>query len=116
MSREKRALIEARLAQERPNRTLFVRNLDVRKMALLSFEGLSVLHTNACVVTLSPLFFCLQYNANVSEVKKLFDEYGDIQKLFSRIENRGMVFITYVSVFLLLINMFRRNYLSKHMY
>ncbi|KAF9290396.1 hypothetical protein BGZ68_007157 [Mortierella alpina] len=63
MSREKRALIEARLAQERPNRTLFVRNLD--------------------------------YNANVSEVKKLFDEYGDIQKLFSRIENRGMVFITY---------------------
>ncbi|KAF9946323.1 hypothetical protein BGZ70_003283 [Mortierella alpina] len=63
MSREKRALIESRLAQERPNRTLFVRNLD--------------------------------YNANVSEVKKMFDEYGDIQKLFSRIENRGMVFITY---------------------
>ncbi|KAF9980463.1 hypothetical protein BGZ75_008414 [Mortierella antarctica] len=63
MSREKRALIEARLAQERPNRTLFVRNLD--------------------------------YNANINEVKKLFDEYGDIQKLFSRIENRGMVFITY---------------------
>ena len=34
MSKEKRALIEARLAQERPNRTLFVRNLDVRKVGL----------------------------------------------------------------------------------
>ncbi|KAF9959355.1 hypothetical protein BGZ72_009817 [Mortierella alpina] len=70
MSKEKRALIEARLAQERPNRTLFVRNLD--------------------------------YNANVSELKKMFDEYGDIQKLFSRIENRGMVFITYGTLFVYL--------------
>ena len=56
---------EARLAQERPSRTLFIRNIT--------------------------------YNTTESYLQELFGRFGDVKKIFSLVETRGMAFITYVS-------------------
>ncbi|KAI8351969.1 hypothetical protein B0O80DRAFT_106137 [Mortierella sp. GBAus27b] len=62
----KQSIIQERLSMERPNRTLFVRNLD--------------------------------YGVSVDEVEQKFRMYGEIQHTFSRIDNRGMMFIKYFDI------------------
>ncbi|KAF9927252.1 hypothetical protein FBU30_003363 [Linnemannia zychae] len=66
MSRAKKAFIDERASLERPNRSLFVRNID--------------------------------YNTSVEDVRAMFEPYGDIQSLFSLIDSRGMIFITYYDI------------------
>jgi hypothetical protein len=40
----------------------------------------------------------LQYETNSEEVRRMFEEHGDIKTFFDLISTRGMVFVTYVSV------------------
>ncbi len=39
-----------------------------------------------------------QYETNSDDVRRLFEEHGEIKTFFDLIANRGMVFVTYVSV------------------
>ena len=39
----------------------------------------------------------LQYETNSDDVRRLFEEHGEIRTFFDLIANRGMVFVTYVS-------------------
>ncbi|KAF9094826.1 hypothetical protein BGX29_009344 [Mortierella sp. GBA35] len=66
MSRAKKAFIDERASLERPNRSLFVRNID--------------------------------YNTSPDDVREMFQPYGDIQNVFSLIDGRGMMFITYYDI------------------
>jgi hypothetical protein len=47
-------------------------------------------HTHICTAT--------QYNMTVEGLREKFEQYGEIKTFFSLIENRGMLFVTYVSV------------------
>ena len=38
-----------------------------------------------------------QYETNSEDVRRLFENYGEIKTFFDLISNRGMVFVTYVS-------------------
>lgn len=38
-----------------------------------------------------------QYETNSEDVRRLFEEHGEIKTFFDLIANRGMVFVTYVS-------------------
>jgi hypothetical protein len=38
-----------------------------------------------------------QYETNSEDVRRLFEEHGDIKTFFDLIATRGMVFVTYVS-------------------
>lgn len=40
----------------------------------------------------------LQYETNSEDVRRMFEEHGDIKTFFDLISTRGMVFVTYVSV------------------
>lgn len=40
----------------------------------------------------------VQYETDSSEVRRLFEEHGEIKTFFDLIANRGMVFVTYVSL------------------
>lgn len=40
----------------------------------------------------------MQYETNSDDVRRLFEEHGEIKTFFDLIANRGMVFVTYVSV------------------
>ena len=39
----------------------------------------------------------INYDATESEVREIFEKYGVVQDVFSIIETRGMVFVTFVS-------------------
>ena len=39
----------------------------------------------------------LQYETNSEDVRRMFEEHGDIKTFFDLISTRGMVFVTYVS-------------------
>ncbi len=39
-----------------------------------------------------------QYETNSDEVRRQFEEHGEIKTFFDLIANRGMVFVTFVSV------------------
>jgi transcription initiation factor TFIID subunit 15 len=39
----------------------------------------------------------IQYETNSEDVRRLFEEHGDIKTFFDLIATRGMVFVTYVS-------------------
>lgn len=76
-------LIEERINRERPCRTLFIRNIKVRDL---------------CESTLCVKANINQYETESDYVRKMFEEHGEIKTFFDRIANRGMVFVTYVSV------------------
>lgn len=40
-----------------------------------------------------------QYETDSTDVRRKFDEYGEIKTFFDLIANRGMVFVTYVSLY-----------------
>ena len=40
----------------------------------------------------------LQYETNSEDVRRMFEEHGDIKTFFDLISTRGMVFVTYVSM------------------
>ncbi|CDO73137.1 hypothetical protein BN946_scf185007.g192 [Trametes cinnabarina] len=62
------SIIEERIQRERPCRTLFIRNIKAS--------------------------WCF-YETNSDDVRRLFEEHGDIKTFFDLIANRGMVFVTY---------------------
>ena len=39
----------------------------------------------------------IQYETNSEDVRRMFEEHGEIKTFFDLIANRGMVFVTYVS-------------------
>ena len=43
------------------------------------------------------LTLVMQYETNSDDVRRLFEEHGEIRTFFDLIANRGMVFVTYVS-------------------
>jgi RNA recognition motif-containing protein len=59
-----------RAAMEKPNRTLFVRNIS--------------------------------YGTTEDSVRRVFEQYGTLSSVFSRIDQRGMIFLTFVSCSVLL--------------
>ncbi|KAF8915091.1 hypothetical protein CPB85DRAFT_1218204 [Mucidula mucida] len=61
------SIIEERIQRERPCRTLFIRNIKA------SFR----------------------YETNSDDVRRSFEEHGDIKTFFDLISTRGMVFVTY---------------------
>ena len=40
----------------------------------------------------------IDYNATEDEVREVFEKYGYVQGVFSRIDSRGMAFVTFVSI------------------
>lgn len=88
------AHIESRVAREKPCRTLFVRNVQVNYLTC-KWQGMkAVLLTNNC-----------QYTIPENEVRTMFEKFGEVKDVFNLIENRGMIFITFVSMFMLLLNL-----------
>lgn len=84
--------IEQRAARERPCRTLFVRNVQVlSSMWLQSDPNIKL---TALVLSLS-----LKYEARQSDVMNMFSHFGEIKDIFDLIEQRGMVFVTFVRVY-----------------
>lgn len=79
------SLIEQRIKRERPCRTLFIRNIKV------SFQPVQNLIFRR---QLTPI----QYETDSEGVRKQFEEFGEIKTFFDLISNRGMVFVTYVSI------------------
>ena len=43
------------------------------------------------------MFVNLQYETNSDDIRRMFEEHGEIKTFFDLIANRGMVFVTYVS-------------------
>ncbi|KAG6331718.1 hypothetical protein ID866_7368 [Astraeus odoratus] len=66
------SIIEERIQRERPCRTLFIRNI---KASHLRYAGL--------------------YETNSDDVRRSFEEHGEIKTFFDLIATRGMVFVTY---------------------
>lgn len=88
------AHIESRVAREKPCRTLFVRNVQVSYLTC-KWQGMrTVLLTHNC-----------QYTIPENEVRTMFEKFGEVKDVFNLIENRGMIFITFVSMFMLLLNL-----------
>lgn len=77
-------MIEERINRERPCRTLFIRNI---KAGCQRFD-----------VLICSLMMCVQYETNSDDVYRRFSAHGDIKTFFDLISNRGMVFVTYVSL------------------
>ena len=80
------SIIEERIQRERPCRTLFIRNIK----ASLRFKSADALNW------LTQLSVFLQYETSSEDVRRLFEEHGDIKTFFDLIANRGMVFVTFV--------------------
>lgn len=86
--------IEQRAARERPCRTLFVRNVQVLSSTWIQSD-LNIKLT-ALVLSLSLSF---KYEARQSDVMNMFSHFGEIKDIFDLIEQRGMVFVTFVRVY-----------------
>lgn len=90
------SIIEERINRERPCRTLFIRNIKA------SSSDLSVCLASRREALSSYYFFeNKQYETDSDDVRRKFDEHGEIKTFFDLIANRGMVFVTYVSCLLL---------------
>ncbi|TCD65469.1 hypothetical protein EIP91_002587 [Steccherinum ochraceum] len=66
------AVIEERIQRERPCRTLFIRNIKASVDSKIA-----------------------AYETNSDDVRRLFEEHGEIRTFFDLISGRGMVFVTY---------------------
>lgn len=116
-------MIEERVSRERPCRTLFVRNIKVphfptlhtypEPVACCRCRGKDMLTDlvfpssiarhppcDAFVTSCKSLPFvpASQYETRGGDVREKFERMGDIKTFFDLIGNRGMVFITYVSL------------------
>lgn len=40
----------------------------------------------------------IAYECSEDELRQMFERYGEIKKLYSLVEKKGMAFITYVSI------------------
>ena len=71
---------------EKPCRTLFVRNIN--------------------------------YDADPEEVREKFEKFGEIKELFTKIEGRGMAFVTFVSFFFFIIRIisYQNNFQSVRIF
>ena len=76
--------IEERVQRERPCRTLFIRNVTVRRLLWRN-------------VTLCSHYD--QFEADSEGLRASFAGFGDIKTYFDLVKNRGMIFITYVYPF-----------------
>ena len=56
------------------------------------------------VFSVTELSNLLQYETDSNDVRRKFEEHGDIKTFFDLIANRGMVFVTYVCIETLLID------------
>jgi len=56
------------------------------------------------VFSFTKLSNLLQYETDSNDVRRKFEEHGDIKTFFDLIANRGMVFVTYVCIETLLID------------
>lgn len=82
------AKIEKRIAKERPCRILFIRNIKVSGQWLKAECRYSAEHC-LCV---------LQYSTDGGILKRKFAEMGEMKSFFDLISSRGLVFVTYVSL------------------
>ncbi|KAF8910020.1 hypothetical protein CPB84DRAFT_1764381 [Gymnopilus junonius] len=71
------SIIEERIQRERPCRTLFIRNIKASYIAILSLPAI------------------LFYETPSDDVRRIFEEHGEIKTFFDLISTRGMVFVTY---------------------
>ena len=103
------SIIEERIQRERPCRTLFIRNIKASPISRMSackgklfksctlfFVLNSKLDLRNVKLTI-PTFVILQYETNSDDVRRQFEEHGEIKTFFDLISTRGMVFVTYVS-------------------
>lgn len=79
-------MIEARVQRERPCRTLFIRNIAV-SLPCLARRLLEDERSE----TISA-----QYDASSQEMRRQFDDFGEIKTFFDLVAKRGMVFVTFV--------------------
>ncbi|KIY46323.1 hypothetical protein FISHEDRAFT_47521 [Fistulina hepatica ATCC 64428] len=68
------AMIEERIQREKPCRTLFIRNIKA-----------------SCSFALNQA----AYETDSQDIRRLFEEHGEIKTFFDLISTRGMVFVTY---------------------
>lgn len=88
------SIIEERIQRERPCRTLFIRN--IKASALFNGDICVAPEQYPCAWNLK-LTVHEQYETNSEDVRRMFEEHGEIRTFFDLIANRGMVFVTYVS-------------------
>lgn len=82
--------LKERLKRERPCRTLFVRNIDVRAKSRDPPRKRTVTLTLICNG------FPLQFRADMGEMRRHFESFGEVKSFFDLVEKRGLAFISYV--------------------
>lgn len=78
----------------------------LRRVLLLGVCSFGQTRRRSCIcVLISPADHShhIQYETNSDDVRRLFEEHGEIKTFFDLISNRGMVFVTYVSGHIVLV-------------
>lgn len=74
----------------------------------IALACLTVAPSRARVIVLIPP----QYETSSDDVRRMFEEHGEVKTFFDLISTRGMVFVTYVSYHIILV-MEQNNNISK---